>query len=118
MRLSDLPAETGRTVRRVTPTTKKTPTGRPASPPSACAAHVIASVNDVAITKGSTVNKVWGREPALVLALVNAALMLGVGFQLPVTGEQVALVNAFVAALIGFVTRSQVTPYTNQPDVR
>ena len=49
-------------------------------------------------------------EPALTLAMVQAAVALAVGFGLPVTPEQVALIVAFTAAVLGWVTRTQVTP--------
>lgn len=52
----------------------------------------------------------WGREPALILAAVQAALALAVGFGLEVTAEQVALILAFTAAVLGLITRQQVTP--------
>ncbi len=51
----------------------------------------------------------FGREPALILAAVNALLALAVGFGLDVTGEQQALIHAAVSALLGLVTRSRVT---------
>lgn len=52
----------------------------------------------------------FGREPAVIIGVVNAAIALAVGFGLNVSPEQVGLVNAFVAAVLAFVTRSQVTP--------
>jgi hypothetical protein len=52
----------------------------------------------------------WDREPAMLIALVQSALALAVGFGVTITPEQFGLVMAFVAALLGFVTRSQVTP--------
>jgi hypothetical protein len=52
----------------------------------------------------------WGREPALVIGAVNAAIALGVGFGLHVTPEQVGLLNAFAAAILAVVTRQRVTP--------
>ena len=52
----------------------------------------------------------WNREPAMILALIQTALALGVGFGLHWTAEQVALVTAFAAAVLGVVTRSQVSP--------
>lgn len=55
-------------------------------------------------------SNVWGREPALVMGLVQAAVALAVGFGLDITAEQVALVNGFVAAVLSVVVRSQVTP--------
>lgn len=56
---------------------------------------------------------IWSRitdEPAFTLALVQAALALFVGFGLQLTPEQMALILAFTAALLGWITRSQVTP--------
>ena len=50
------------------------------------------------------------QEPALTLAMVQAAVALAVGFGLPVTPEQVSLIVAFSAAVLGWVTRTQVTP--------
>ena len=49
-------------------------------------------------------------EPALTLALVQAVVALAVGFGAPVTPEQVGLIVAFSAAVLGWVTRTQVTP--------
>lgn len=52
----------------------------------------------------------FGREPALILGALNAILLLAVGFGLPVTGEQMALINAAAAAIMAVVIRAQVTP--------
>lgn len=52
----------------------------------------------------------FGREPAVILGLVSALIALAVGFGLDITPEQVGLIMAAVTAIIGFVTRSQVTP--------
>lgn len=49
-------------------------------------------------------------EPALTLAVVQAGVALAVGFGLDITAEQVSLIVAFSAAVLGWVTRSQVTP--------
>ena len=49
-------------------------------------------------------------EPVLIMAAVNAAIALGVGFGLPVTSAQGALINAFVTTLIALFLRSKVTP--------
>jgi len=51
-----------------------------------------------------------GREPVMYLTLIQTALALIVGFGLDLTGEQIALIMAFSAAVLGFVARSQVTP--------
>lgn len=55
---------------------------------------------------------IWNREPALVVGAVNALVALAVGFGLDISPEQVALVNAAVAAVLAFVTRQNVTPAT------
>lgn len=52
----------------------------------------------------------WGREPAVILAAVQAVLAVAVGFGLPVSTETMALIMAAVAAVIGVITRSRVTP--------
>lgn len=49
-------------------------------------------------------------EPALALGVVQAVIALAVGFGLPVTPEQVGLIVAFTAAVLSWVTRSNVTP--------
>mgnify|MGYP007099618871 CR=1 FL=1 len=51
-----------------------------------------------------------GREPALWLGLVNAAIALGIGLGLHVSQEQFALIMTFVAAVLALITRSQVSP--------
>lgn len=58
----------------------------------------------------------WGREPALVLAALQAILALAVGFGLPISTEQMALILAATAAVIGVITRQQVTPYAGKVD--
>lgn len=52
----------------------------------------------------------FGREPVLWLSTIQAGLALAIGFGAPVTPEQMGLVLAFSAALIGLITRTQVTP--------
>lgn len=52
----------------------------------------------------------FGREPVMYLALLNAALALGIGFGLELTPEQTGLILAFASAALGFVARQQVTP--------
>ncbi len=53
---------------------------------------------------------IFGREPVTILAAVNAALALGVGFGLDVTGEQQALIATAVSAVIALIARKAVTP--------
>jgi hypothetical protein len=52
----------------------------------------------------------FGREPVLWLAAINAGIALGVGFGLDLTNEQIGLLMAFSSALLALITRSQVTP--------
>lgn len=54
--------------------------------------------------------KLWGREPAVIIGVVQALIALGVAFGLSITAEQVGMINAAVAAVLAFITRSQVTP--------
>ena len=49
-------------------------------------------------------------EPALVVAFVAAAIALGIAFGLELTAEQQGAITAFVVAVLGFVTRSKVSP--------
>lgn len=52
----------------------------------------------------------FGREPALWLGLIQTLIALSVGFGLNLTNQQTALILSASAAVIAFVTRSQVTP--------
>ena len=49
-------------------------------------------------------------EPVLTLAVVQAGIAMAVGFGLGWSGEQVALTVSFMAALLGWIARSEVTP--------
>lgn len=56
---------------------------------------------------------IWARvvqEPVLTLGLVNALILLAVGFGLRLSSEQVALIGAATAALLSWIARSRVTP--------
>ena len=52
----------------------------------------------------------WGREPAMVLALVQAIIVLGVAFGLRLSAEQTGAILAVTALVLGLITRSQVSP--------
>jgi hypothetical protein len=54
------------------------------------------------------------QEPVLFQALVQAALALLVAFGSHLSAGQVGSLVAFSAALLSFVTRTQVTPVANQ----
>ena len=57
---------------------------------------------------------VFREEPALVLGLVQAAIILAVSFGLDLTDAQTAALLAFTAALLSVITRQQVTPVTRE----
>ena len=52
----------------------------------------------------------WGREPAMVLAFVQAVIVCAVSFGLRLTPEQTGAILTLTAVLLGLITRSQVTP--------
>jgi hypothetical protein len=52
-------------------------------------------------------------EPVLTVGLFRAAVTMLVGFGLGWTGEQVALMVAFIEAVTAWVARRQVTPTSN-----
>jgi hypothetical protein len=52
----------------------------------------------------------WDREPAAFLSLVSAAISLITSFGFSLSGEQVGAVMAFTAVVVGFITRSKVSP--------
>jgi len=56
------------------------------------------------------VTGLWGREPAMVLALVQTALVLAVSFGLRLTPEQTGAILALTAVVLGLITRTQVSP--------
>lgn len=55
-------------------------------------------------------SNLWGREPAAVVAFVQAVIAVAVAFGLDLSPEQVGAVVAVTALGLGLVTRSQVTP--------
>jgi hypothetical protein len=52
-------------------------------------------------------------EPVLTIGLFRAGVTMLVGFGLSWTGEQVALMVAFIEAVTAWVARRQVTPTSN-----
>ena len=58
----------------------------------------------------NAVSDLWGREPAMVLALVQCVLVLAVSFGLRLTPEQTGAILALTAVVLGLITRTQVTP--------
>lgn len=53
---------------------------------------------------------IFGREPVMFLAVIQAGLALAVGFGLNLDGQQVAAIMAFSAAVLGLIARSKVSP--------
>ena len=52
----------------------------------------------------------FGREPAMIMAALQSLLALAVGFGLDITPEQIGLILAAVAGVVGLIVRSQVSP--------
>ena len=52
----------------------------------------------------------FSSEPALWIAIVDAALVAAATFGLPVSPEQKAAINAVLIAIGGVLIRSRVTP--------
>jgi len=50
------------------------------------------------------------REPAMVLALVQALLTLVVAFGLNLAPDQIGAILAVTAVVLGLITRSRVSP--------
>lgn len=58
---------------------------------------------------------IFGREPVLIIGLVNTLLALAVGFGLDLSTEKQALIVAGVNAVLAFVARQQVSPTATTP---
>jgi hypothetical protein len=58
---------------------------------------------------------IFGREPAMVLALVQAAIALVVAFGLRLAPDQTGAILALTAVVLGLITRSQVSPVSTIP---
>lgn len=54
--------------------------------------------------------KVFGREPALVIAAFGAVVQCAVAFGLDLTADQQVALSAVVLAVVALVTRQRVTP--------
>jgi LysM repeat protein len=53
---------------------------------------------------------IFGREPAMVLALVQAVIALVVAFGLNLAPDQIGAILAVTAVILGLITRSRVSP--------
>jgi hypothetical protein len=58
---------------------------------------------------------IWNREPALVLAVVQALFAVAVGFGVDLSSEQLTTLVALSSALLGFAVRRQVSPLSSTP---
>lgn len=56
------------------------------------------------------------QEPALSLGVIQALVALVVAFGVDLTAEQVGVVVAFSAAVLSWITRSQVSPVGKDDD--
>ena len=54
-------------------------------------------------------SNLWNREPAMIMALVQAVIALATSFGLGLTPEQIGSIMAISAAILGLITRSQVS---------
>jgi hypothetical protein len=61
-------------------------------------------------------SNLWGREPAMVVALIEAIIVLLLTFGLTLSAPQIGAILAVVTLALGIITRSQVTPVKN-PDL-
>ena len=59
---------------------------------------------------------IFGREPAMVLALVQAMIALVVAFGLSLAPDQVGAILAVTAVILGLITRSRVSPVVATPE--
>ena len=57
-----------------------------------------------------SIQTLWGREPAMVVAFVDAVLTLLIAFGLTIAPEQKVAIIGVVTIALGLLTRSQVTP--------
>ena len=53
--------------------------------------------------------RIWGREPVVILSAVQSVIALAMGFGLPITSEQMALILTVTGSLLALFARSQVT---------
>ena len=53
---------------------------------------------------------IFGREPAMVLALVQAVIALIVALGLNLAPDQIGAILAVTAVILGLITRSRVSP--------
>ena len=65
----------------------------------------------------NSLTNLWGREPAMVLALVQTVIVLAVSFGLSLTPEQTGAILAVTAVVLGLLTRTQVYSPTSVREI-
>lgn len=61
---------------------------------------------------------IWGRisqEPSVVMAIIQAGIALALSFGVDLSEVQLGALLAFTALVLGFATRSVVTPVLAKP---
>ncbi len=56
------------------------------------------------------------REPAMVVAAIDATLMVAIALGAPLSAEQKATIDGFLAVVSGLIVRSQVSPVNAPTD--
>lgn len=59
----------------------------------------------------------FGREPALILGVVQAVLALALSFGLDLSSDQMGAILAVTAAILALVVRAKVAPTTKRKKV-
>jgi hypothetical protein len=57
----------------------------------------------------------WDREPAVIVGLVQAILVLAVSFGLDLSAEQVGSLVTFTSVALAFALRRNVSPIASAP---
>lgn len=60
----------------------------------------------------SKLSNLWGREPVLILGVIQAGLALVVSFGLELSSGQIGAIMAFSAAVLSLIARRTVTSPT------
>jgi hypothetical protein len=64
----------------------------------------------------NSLSNLFGREPAMVLGFIQAAIVLVMAFGLKLSTEQVGAITAFAAVTLALVTRQSVVPVATVQD--
>ena len=72
-------------------------------------------IQSILQTAGNGIADRFREEPVLTVGVFRAALTMLVGFGLGWSGEQVALMVAFIEAVTGYIARTEVTPNVRVP---